>query len=115
MSATGTAEPAIGSRAWWARECAETKRRRAATLMHSRQGNCSTCITTEYPGQPCTCQCPVCVAAQASTAPRFAIAESTHGWRWTYTNITAAEAQWIADTLEAGSGETWTVAEIPAT
>lgn len=43
---------------------------------------------------------------------RFAINASAHAWQWTYSNITAAEAQRIADQLSAGSGETWTVTEI---
>lgn len=90
------------------------QRKRAECIMDSRHNRCETCITTGNPGQPCDCQCPVCVAAQASDRPRFAITASVHGWRWTYTGIRAAEAQWIAATLAAGSGETWTVTEIQA-
>ena len=40
---------------------------------------------------------------------RFAIRASAHAWQWTYSNITAAEAQRIAGQLSAGSGEQWTV------
>lgn len=44
-----------------------------------------------------------------ATSERFAVVASVHGWRWTYTGITAGEAQETADVLSAGSGETWTV------
>lgn len=94
---------------------AQIQRMRAETIMRSGGHNpCSVCISTEYPGQLCNCQCPVCVAAQPASAPRFAITASVHGWSWTYTSIRAAEAQWIADTLTAGSGETWTVTALGA-
>lgn len=45
---------------------------------------------------------------------RFALTADVHGWRWTYSGITAGEAQRIAGVLEAGSGEHWTVTGIGA-
>lgn len=49
---------------------------------------------------------------QAGAAPKFAVTADVHDWRWTYTGITAGEAQHIAEALEASSGEHWTVTEI---
>ncbi len=49
---------------------ADAIRGRAATIEASwrRHGGhapgCATCITTEYPGQPCDCLCDTCVSAQ---------------------------------------------------
>ena len=47
-----------------------------------------------------------------NASPRFAIRASAWRWLWTYSGITAEEAQEIADTLTAGSGEVWTVEPI---
>lgn len=39
---------------------------------------------------------------------RYAITEQAHGWQWTYTGITEADAREIAGRLTR-NGETWTV------
>jgi hypothetical protein len=44
--------------------------------------------------------------------PRYAVEVPARGWRWTYSNITASEAQEIADSLTAHDGERWDVREI---
>lgn len=48
----------------------------------------------------------------ALDVPRFAVTASEHGWQWTYSNITRAEAEDIAAQLTAHSGETWAVAPV---
>ena len=40
---------------------------------------------------------------------RFAVKATRHDWTWTYSNITAGEAQEIADKLTAHDGEPWIV------
>jgi hypothetical protein len=47
-----------------------------------------------------------------NAAPRFAIKATVHDWGYTYSGITAEEAQGIADTLTEGSGEESTVEPI---
>lgn len=48
---------------------------------------------------------------QRRAAGRFVIDSTPHRWRWTYTGITADDAQKIAGTL-TGNGETWTVTHL---
>ena len=48
------------------------------------------------------------------TRGRFAVMATVHDWRWTYTNITAADAAEIAGRLTAHSGELWTAEPIAA-
>ena len=46
------------------------------------------------------------------TRGRFAVMATVHDWAWTYSNITAADAQEIAGRLTTHSGELWTVEPI---
>lgn len=99
---TTTTAP-IGSRAWWAETCAETQRKRAETIDSSRHNTCNTCITDEYPEQPCNCLCPVCSEAQRDTAPNEKLA------RQIVSGLPSAPVRegerWVVGL--AMSGETW--------
>ena len=54
--------------------------------------------------------CPPQQAAQDMAG--YAVKASEHDWTWTYSDITASEAQAIADMLTKGSGELWTIEPI---